>query len=180
MRTTTASSKVSGYADADITTRRPRPAKGGEKEKTMSTITIWKREDSNTTPRGFGNPPTYYIDEPRTSDAEMIWAEPIKITLPDGWSVGVNAYGERIVFDETGTKADIIDHNGHPAVIVDAVAIGTDRYPTHCIWRMLEADGSTDSKNKNKAITANGGEEENTMSQQSKFDEMFRRPPTPD
>lgn len=83
-----------------------------------NTITIWRRYDSNTTPRGFGNPPTYHIDKPYTSDTDMIWADPIEITLPDGYSVAEAADGQQYLYDARGRQEPILDDHGHPAIVI--------------------------------------------------------------
>lgn len=80
-------------------------------------FTVWKREDSNTTPRGFGNPPTYSIDKPYTSDADMSWAEPIVCTLPDGHTIAEDNHGAMQLYDAKGLRTAIVDHCGRPAIV---------------------------------------------------------------
>ncbi|HBS60894.1 MAG TPA: hypothetical protein DEA44_16730 [Firmicutes bacterium] len=80
-------------------------------------ITIYRREDQNTTPRGFGNPPTYHIDAPPHSDADMIWVEPVQITLPDGYTVAESESGPREMYDPQGRYVKIFDDHGHPAIM---------------------------------------------------------------
>lgn len=76
-------------------------------------ITLWRREDENTTPRGFGYLPTYSVDKPATSD--LVWAEEVDCWLPDGWQVGVTAFDTHEIYDDKGERVDITDDNGHPA-----------------------------------------------------------------
>jgi len=82
-------------------------------------ITIYRREDRNTTPRGFGNPPMYHIDEPLSSDWDMVWVSPIDITLPEGYSVAECASGGRELYDLQDQRVEIVDDHGHPALLVD-------------------------------------------------------------
>jgi hypothetical protein len=89
------------------------------KEIKMQKITIWKREDANTTPRGFGNAPTYHIDEPYHSDKDMIWVTAIEITLPDGYEVSECVDGSKQLYDKKGDQIEILDDHGHPAILLD-------------------------------------------------------------
>ena len=82
-----------------------------------NTIIIYRREDANTKPRGFGNDPTYHIDKPYHSDFDMIWIETINITLPEGYTIAENMYNEKCLFDAENKHVDIIDDHGHPAII---------------------------------------------------------------
>ena len=82
----------------------------------MEKLTIWRRIDSDTTPRGLGNAPTYHIDKPATSDADMVWAEQIPTILPDGYEVAESGTGEHMMYDEKGNYSQITDNgHGHPA-----------------------------------------------------------------
>lgn len=90
----------------------------------MNKITIWKREDSNTTPRGLGSPPSYHLDKPYTSESEMIWAEPILCTLPDGYSIAESNGGTTELYDENNQREQIIDDHGHPAI---AIGVGRNK-----------------------------------------------------
>lgn len=85
----------------------------------MTQITIYRREDANTTPRGFGYPPTYHIDEPHHSDAEMIWVEPVQITLPEGYTIAENNTGSLALYDPQGNPTAIGDDHGHPAIYLE-------------------------------------------------------------
>jgi hypothetical protein len=85
----------------------------------MEKIIIWKREDQNTTPRGFGNTPTYHLDEPYHSDKDMIWVTAIDIVLPDGYTVAESNSGSKELYDENDNQVDIIDDHGHPAILLD-------------------------------------------------------------
>lgn len=78
-------------------------------------FTVWRREDSNTTPRGFGNPPTYHLDEPY--DAEMLLAEPITCTLPEGYTIAECNQGTTELYDTKGQREPITDDHGHPAIV---------------------------------------------------------------
>lgn len=80
------------------------------------TITIYRRETANTSPRGFGYAPTYHIDEPYHDDTEMIWIEPIEITIPDGYTVRVANNGGRYLYDTKNEFTPIEDDHGHPAI----------------------------------------------------------------
>ena len=84
----------------------------------MKKITIWRRFDSDTTPRGLGRAPTYHIDKPATSDWEMVWAEEVPVILPDGYEVAESGMGDRMMYDERGNHCHIIDNgSGHPAMV---------------------------------------------------------------
>lgn len=80
------------------------------------TITIYRREDKDTTPRGLGNPPTYHFDEPYHSDREMIWSEPVQITLPDGYTVSIANDGHQYLYDPQDNHEPVVDDHGHPAI----------------------------------------------------------------
>lgn len=82
--------------------------------------TIYKLETDNTTPRGFGYPPTYHCDEPTSGD--MRWVTPIEITLPDGFEIAESADGQRFLYDAQGQHVAIEDDHGHPAILVDVRA----------------------------------------------------------
>lgn len=82
-------------------------------------VTIWKRETSNTRPRGFGNRPTYHFDEPHHSDAEMIWVQPLKVELPEGYEVAECQDGSMRLYDKKGEHVDVFDRNGSPAIMLD-------------------------------------------------------------
>lgn len=82
-----------------------------------TTITIYRREDSNTTPRGFGNKPTYSIDVPMHSDADMVWIYPVVCTIPDGYSVGKAEDGASYLYNERNQYMEIVDDHGHPAIV---------------------------------------------------------------
>lgn len=79
---------------------------------------VWKREDSNTAPRGFGFMPAYSIDKPYTSECEMIWAEPIMCTLPEGYTIAESNGGTKELYDNNGRRVAIIDYHGHPSVVL--------------------------------------------------------------
>lgn len=83
----------------------------------MEKITIYMRKDENTRPRGFGNPPTYHILDEAPQDKALVWWTPIKITLPDGYHVAQCNDWQYRIFDATGERRDIIDHNGYPCII---------------------------------------------------------------
>jgi hypothetical protein len=83
----------------------------------MTQATIYRREDANTTPRGFGNPPTYHCDEPSHSDRDMIWVTPVTINLPDGWEIAQSESGPYELYDDKGEYQRIVDDHGHPAII---------------------------------------------------------------
>ena len=80
-------------------------------------ITVWRREDRDTTPRGFGNPPTYSLDKPYTSDWDMIWAEPITCTLPDGYTIAECVSGTMELYNPDNQREEIVDDHGHPAIV---------------------------------------------------------------
>lgn len=86
----------------------------------MKQLTIYRRHDANTRPGGFGNPPTYHIDEPRHSDTEMIWVDPVQITIPEGYRVAESNGGDRLLYDPQGRYVEIVDRRGHPAIITGA------------------------------------------------------------
>lgn len=88
------------------------------------TTTIYRREDSNTKPRGFGNDPTYHVDAPSHSDADLIWIEPVTITIPDGYSIDESNSGPREMYDRDGQRVEIVDDHGHPAILI---GIGRNR-----------------------------------------------------
>jgi hypothetical protein len=81
--------------------------------------TIYRRYDSDTTPRGFGNAPTYHCGKPYTSDSEMIWADEITITLPGGYEIAESADSEKHLYDAKGEYVQIDDDHGHPAILLD-------------------------------------------------------------
>lgn len=85
-----------------------------------NTITIWQRYDRDTTPRGFGRAPSYHIEKPYTNDTEMIWADPVTITIPDGYTIAANNYGDIMLFDTDNCAVDIVDDHGHPAIVIGA------------------------------------------------------------
>lgn len=82
----------------------------------MEKITIYKREDENTRPRGFGNPPTYHIFREAPSDGDLVWWYPIEITLPDGYYVARCNDLQYRIFDAKGESQDIMDRNDHPCI----------------------------------------------------------------
>lgn len=82
----------------------------------MEKITIYKREDENTRPRGFGNPPTYHILDEAPSDSDLVWWYPIEITLPDGYYVARCNDWQYRIFDAKGESQDIMDRNDHPCI----------------------------------------------------------------
>jgi hypothetical protein len=90
-------------------------------------ITVWRREDRNTTPRGFGDPPTYYLDKPQESD--MVWAEPIDCILPPGYTVAESESGEHYIYAPDGSHCPIVDRNGHPGIIVGTKYINGESQP---------------------------------------------------
>lgn len=79
-------------------------------------ITIYKREDENTRPRGFGNPPTYHILDDAPQDEALVWWYPIEITLPDGYYVAQCNDWQRRIFNAQGVSLDIIDRHDHPYI----------------------------------------------------------------
>ena len=81
--------------------------------------TIYRRYDSDTTPRGFGNAPTYHCGKPYTSDSEMIWADEVKINLPDGWEIAQSESGPYELYDDKGEYQRIEDDHDHPAILLD-------------------------------------------------------------
>ena len=85
----------------------------------MQKFTVWKREDANTMPRGFGNAPTYHLDEPSHSDKDMIWVTAIDCTLPDGYSVAECQDGSTQLYDKNNEHVQIIDDHSHPAILLD-------------------------------------------------------------
>ena len=50
-------------------------------------ITIYKREDENTRPRGWAFDPTYHIFDEAPSDSDRVWWTPIDATIPEGYYV---------------------------------------------------------------------------------------------
>ena len=68
-------------------------------------------------PRGFGNPPTYHLDKPYTSDYEMIWAEPITCTLPECYTIAESNGGTTELYDAKDQRVAIVDEHGHPAIV---------------------------------------------------------------
>lgn len=50
----------------------------------------------------------------------MLWAEPVEITLPDGYSVGESADGTRHLYDPEDKYEPIVDDHGHPAIVIGA------------------------------------------------------------
>jgi hypothetical protein len=81
--------------------------------------TIYRRYDSDTTPRGFGYPPTYHCDKPYTSDSEMVWADEIAVNLPDGYEIAKSNSGPMELYDPDGERVEITDDHGHPAIMLD-------------------------------------------------------------
>ena len=82
----------------------------------MTKITIYKREDENTRPRGFGNPPTYHILDGAPQDEALVWWYPIEIILPDGYYVAQCNDWQRRIFNAQGVSLDIIDRHDHPYI----------------------------------------------------------------
>lgn len=80
------------------------------------TISIWRREDADTTPRGLGKKPTYSIDRPYTSDAAMIWAVEIPCELPEGCTVGIGNDDIARIYDAKNSVCEIFDRNNHPYI----------------------------------------------------------------
>ena len=82
----------------------------------MTKITIYRREDENTRPGGFGFEPTYHILEEAPRDEALVWWHPIEITLPDGYYVAQCNDWQYRVFDAKGESQDIFDRHGHPCI----------------------------------------------------------------
>jgi hypothetical protein len=88
----------------------------------MGKVTIWKLEDGNTRPLGFGYAPTYHCDEPYKDVAPwdtMITVTPVEITLPDGYEIAKSASGPKELYDAQGEYVQIVDDHGHPAILID-------------------------------------------------------------
>lgn len=93
----------------------------------MEKITIYKRDDENTRPRGFGNPPTYHILEDAPRDKDFVWWTPIEITIPEGYTVAQCNDWQYRLFDSKGRSMDILDWRDHPCII-DLDTPGYPRY----------------------------------------------------
>lgn len=83
----------------------------------MSNAIIYRRADRNTTPRGFGNPPTYHCDEITNNDTEMVWVDPVEIILPEGYTIAEANDGHKYLYDEQDKQQPIVDDHGHPAIV---------------------------------------------------------------
>lgn len=89
-----------------------------------SNVTIYRITGSNTKPIGLGYDPQYVFEQPVFS-AEQRWydhllsAEPVEITLPDGYTIARNGYDELRMFDAAGQYVEIVDDHGHPALIIE-------------------------------------------------------------
>lgn len=102
---------------------------------TMTKIIVWKYEDNNTTPRGFGFLPTYHLDKPYINGSEIGWTKPIECTLPDGYTIGVNDTGITELYDAENKCASIIDYNGHPAI---TTGLNFNKQGVFAIYKILD------------------------------------------
>ena len=85
--------------------------------------TIYRITTRNTRTIGFGFQPTYAIDPPVIGDRQRSedWMEsqPVEISLPEGFTIAPNTYGELMLWNATGTHVDIVDDHGHPAIVIE-------------------------------------------------------------
>lgn len=75
--------------------------------------TIYRRYSRDTI-RIVGQEATYHVEKPYTSDSEMIWADPVEVTIPDGFTVADNTAGIAMLYDQTGAYYPITDRHEKP------------------------------------------------------------------
>lgn len=75
--------------------------------------TIYRRYSRDTI-RIVGCEATYHVEKPYTSDREMIWADPVEVTIPDGFTIADNMVGIAMLYDQTGECYPITDWHGKP------------------------------------------------------------------
>ena len=85
--------------------------------------TIYRIETRNTRPAGFGFAPSYVFDEPIISamqrNEDFMDSSPVDISIPVGYEVCKNTFGELQLFDNQGRYIDVIDDHGHPAILIE-------------------------------------------------------------
>lgn len=102
-------------------------------------VIIYRLEDENTRPGGFGFAPTYHFDEPRSNGWDMQWVTPIEITLPEGYSIK-ESYGlTQYLYDDKGKHVDVIDDDGHPAIHTGKTYTGKDGRTHFAMLRLDKA-----------------------------------------
>lgn len=83
-------------------------------------IKIYRIEDNNTTPRGFGRPPKFTLDRPRIKDPEhMTWVRELTCEMPEGFTTEQNRLEEKLFFDSADRGYFVESYGGKPVINVD-------------------------------------------------------------
>lgn len=105
-------------------------------------ITIYKREDENTRPRGWAFDPTYHIFDEAPSDSDRVWWTPIEAIIPDGYYVKRRDDGNLGLFCPLIPRADGEDMMDYSARAKDLPTLfcGDDK-ATEFAMKIEDVDG---------------------------------------